>query len=167
MGYLDTYINKLEKFKNELEPIAKDVVRRNEKTIVETFQEEQIGKGLKVGIRKDLIKIKRKDSTYTGYAPSTQDIWKESNSYTDKFDKSAGNNYYMQWTGEFFGLMEAYYVSKYSFAVISHDTKLDELLKWYGSNLLDIGRPTMKIMEEKVINPVVEKELMKRINALV
>ena len=162
MAFLDTQIKRVKRLRSELEDIMFKVLVENEDAIIDMFQENQIGLGLMIGTRKDLIYIRHKKSRRTGYSRFTEDYWKRSSHYRADFDKSENNPYYMQWTGDFFESMRVYYEKKFKFGIRSTDPKRGVLFRDFG-DILSLGNVTQKQIEKYILNDQIDSELKKRI----
>lgn len=164
MGIFAPLKKSFDKLQSELDGIGKQVVEAKEREIVEFFQDNQIGMGLKVGSGDGLRYIRMRGSNRTGYGRTTEDFWRISSDYKPDYDKSAGNPYYMEWSGDFFRSMRAKYLKGFKYEITSSDGKLSKLFYSFGDDLLEIGNITNKEIVRTILAPDIDREIIKRIN---
>lgn len=153
MGLLKPYIDRLEKASNELDRIAIEAVRDNEKFILDLLKDEQLGKGLD-SFGKDIVHpSKRSGGRIPLYEPSTQDYWAKK-SPLPRTKKVAGKRYNMDWTGNFKDSMKIK-AEKGGFDVVASTKRALEAI--YGTKLTALTKENVEIINDKYVSPALYK----------
>lgn len=106
MSIITPYIDNLERMKNELPEIAKNIITENAPNILYMIKYEQIGKGIDY-LGNDLIHPSKRESgrNIPLYEPSTENYYANKSPRPRK-SKRTGQRYNFEWSGDMFDGLE-------------------------------------------------------------
>jgi hypothetical protein len=167
----EKYIKQLNQIKTDLPEFAKKSVNTNQTQIVLYYQTNQIGMGLMRSIFSGKL-IMTRGVKYRGrYSKTTQDYARYSEP-APLMDKDVGFQYNFVWTGSFFEKMRVNFIDNKSnskYEIISTDSKAKKggLLELEFGDILTFADEIAKDVEKLYIAPNFNKELEKRLSAIV
>lgn len=159
MKYVKDIQAKLKGLQKQLPVIAREVVNTRRNDIITYYQENQIGQGLKKGIRKDAVVI-------GWYAKVTEEEWIAWWGGHPPYHKYFRDAYNMEWTGDFFRGMFIFFPDKFSFEISSRDKKTPKLLKSYG-DLFTLTYEVKTSIETLFIEPDFTEKFNKRFSSII
>jgi hypothetical protein len=157
MSYVKKYQLGVQKLSDDLESIKKNIIAGAQNDIINYYQMNQVGLGLKKGTRKSSIVI----GWYTkNTEEASRDPHRRPRNGIIKFQY---DRYNMEWTGKFFDKMYIWYQDKYSFNIGSSVSYAGDIIKQNG-DIFSLTDTTMDYVLEKWFNPRFEKQLNKRLS---
>lgn len=166
MSIIAKYQKELKKLQGQLPVMAREIVKKNEGSILEIFQDEQMSQGLKRGARNGGAQDR---GIALGYYSSelTQQAWRQYWFPSEPpTDKALGHRVDLYWSGDFYSGMYIVFVGKFDFVINSSDKKTPVLVKKYG-NIFNLTGKTLRSVENKIVEPVFSAEFNKRFSAIV
>lgn len=159
MSIIGDYILGVKTLREQLPEITRKIVNRNKIEILEYYKVNQIGSGIKKGVRKDGVIIGT-------YSQATQEEWFAFWNGAPPYSKDFREPYNLEWTGNFFRGMFIFFEDKFSYSISSRDNKTPKLLKSYG-DLFTLTDNTREHVENNFIIPVFADIIDKRLSAII
>jgi len=150
----------IKKLRGQLPVIARDIVKKNKRDILEYYQVYQIGSGIKKGLRKDGIII-------GVYSQETEETWFAEWGGLPPYSKDFRDPYNFEWTGDFFRGMFIFFPDKFSYEISSTDKKIHKASwKRYG-DLFTLTDKSREFVEKNFIAPMFAEVMNTRLSAII